>query len=43
MDLIRIYFDIMYNVFSFFTIELFAQYQLKTYNSFNKKNCEFIT
>lgn len=37
MDLIRIYFDIMYNVFSFFTIELFAQYQLKTYNSFNKK------
>lgn len=37
MDLIRVYFDLMDNVFFFLTLELFAKFQLKTYDPAKKK------
>lgn len=37
MDWIRIYFDLLANLLAFFTMELFAEYQLKTFDNSKKK------
>lgn len=42
MDIIRIYFDLMDNLFSFLTLELFAEFQLKNYDSAKKKKLRII-
>ena len=40
MNWIRIYFDLVSNLFIFFTMELFAEYKLNTQTShLNKRRC----